>query len=257
MSTPRAPTTRPDWAAIALFFAVACGISVPLILWRDLNPASWRRSSIAPWLRPLLVGWGPAAGALAALAIRGRRHARTVTLTGTSPVGATLAVLVPVGILAWLAPARDASAPHLLGLVAGGHAFTYALGEELGWRGYLQDALRPLPPLRRYALLGTMWGVWHATTFAGTRPAAGMALRLAVFYLVLIGASAALGAATDRTRSVLVAAACHLFYTFPTMLGGRDRWLALGLLVPAVILLVHWWPGERHTTAEAGAAPTP
>lgn len=249
MSTSPDTAARPDWIGVAIYFVVACAISVPLILWRDLDPAGWRSSPIPSWLRPLIAGWGPAVGAVVAMAVRGRHHVRTITFAGTSHVGAALAVLLPIVILAAIAPASTTASPHLLGAVAGFHAFTYALGEELGWRGYLQDALRPLPPIGRYALLGTLWGIWHATTFAGNGSATTVVVRLALFYVVLVAASAGIGAAADRTRSVLVAAACHLFYTFPMMLGGRDRWLALGLLVPAVIVLVHWWPGERRAPA--------
>lgn len=38
------------------------------------------------------------------------------------------------------------------------------LGEELGWRGYLQGALRPLGRLRGYLLLAFLWEIWHFTS---------------------------------------------------------------------------------------------
>jgi membrane protease YdiL (CAAX protease family) len=37
-----------------------------------------------------------------------------------------------------------------------------AFGEELGWRGYLFEALRGVGFWRSSALVGLMWGVWHA-----------------------------------------------------------------------------------------------
>ncbi|GEK80040.1 CPBP family intramembrane glutamic endopeptidase [Agrococcus baldri] len=37
-----------------------------------------------------------------------------------------------------------------------------ALGEELGWRGFLQSALSPLGFWRMAMLSGVLWGVWHA-----------------------------------------------------------------------------------------------
>lgn len=37
-----------------------------------------------------------------------------------------------------------------------------ALGEELGWRGWLLPALRPLGTWPALALSGAIWGVWHA-----------------------------------------------------------------------------------------------
>lgn len=37
----------------------------------------------------------------------------------------------------------------------------FALGEELGWRGYLQHELRGLGFWTSSALIGLIWGVWH------------------------------------------------------------------------------------------------
>ena len=37
-----------------------------------------------------------------------------------------------------------------------------ALGEELGWRGYLYEALKGVGFWRASALVGVMWGMWHA-----------------------------------------------------------------------------------------------
>lgn len=38
----------------------------------------------------------------------------------------------------------------------------FALGEELGWRGLLQQELAPMGFLRASALIGLIWGLWHA-----------------------------------------------------------------------------------------------
>jgi membrane protease YdiL (CAAX protease family) len=38
----------------------------------------------------------------------------------------------------------------------------FAVGEELGWRGYLLVRLLPLGTLHAVLLTGTIWGVWHA-----------------------------------------------------------------------------------------------
>ena len=40
----------------------------------------------------------------------------------------------------------------------------FAFGEELGWRGFLWDRLRPYR-LRGQLLLGLIWGFWHALIF--------------------------------------------------------------------------------------------
>ena len=38
----------------------------------------------------------------------------------------------------------------------------FALGEELGWRGYLLPRLAPLGQSRAILLSGVIWGIWHA-----------------------------------------------------------------------------------------------
>lgn len=40
-------------------------------------------------------------------------------------------------------------------------AFASALGEEIGWRGYLHSKLLSLAPRVRYLLTGLIWSVWH------------------------------------------------------------------------------------------------
>lgn len=240
-----------DWRGIVIFCCVAGGISTPLLLWRDLDPVSWAASPIPGWLRPLLYGWGPGIAALITLRLRRHQHARTVTFVGTSALRSMLAVTIPIATLGVLAPAKSSPLPHLWGLVVGVHAVTYALGEELGWRGYLHDALRPLGRRRQVVLLGVIWGVWHATSFAGHGSVTEIAARLSVFYLVLIAASAAIGSATDRSHSVLVATACHLFHTLSNILTGPDRWIATGVLAATVFGLVHFWPTDG---SEPGAA---
>ncbi len=37
-----------------------------------------------------------------------------------------------------------------------------ALGEELGWRGFLLPSLLPLGQWRAILMSGLIWGVWHA-----------------------------------------------------------------------------------------------
>lgn len=37
-----------------------------------------------------------------------------------------------------------------------------ALGEEIGWRGWLHTALLPLGQVRAVVLTGVIWGLWHA-----------------------------------------------------------------------------------------------
>lgn len=39
----------------------------------------------------------------------------------------------------------------------------FALGEELGWRGYLYDLLKSKPLAIKTIIIGVVWGLWHAS----------------------------------------------------------------------------------------------
>ncbi|MBO3798859.1 MAG: CPBP family intramembrane metalloprotease [Candidatus Brockarchaeota archaeon] len=40
----------------------------------------------------------------------------------------------------------------------------FTLGEEIGWRGYLYDLLGSRPTVRTILAIGTIWGLWHASS---------------------------------------------------------------------------------------------
>lgn len=67
----------------------------------------------------------------------------------------------------------------------------FALGEELGWRGFLLPRLLPLGQPRAILLSGAIWGIWHAPAILQghnypTRPVAGVFLM--IVFSVLAGA---------------------------------------------------------------------
>ena len=112
-----------------------------------------------------------------------------------------------------------------------------ALGEETGWRGWLQSALEPLGPGRGIALTGTIWGLWHAPLivmgyeYGGRLPAvAGIAL----FTCLCAGLGTLLSWLRVRSGSVIPAAVTHgAFNTFavlPAMLVAPGDGLDLALV---------------------------
>lgn len=141
----------------------------------------------------------------------------------------------------------------------------FALGEEVGWRGWLLEALRPLGRLSALALIGACWGLWHTPLIvAGLTYGTGLnpVLAVALFCLGATLLGTVLTWLRIRGGSVLPAAITHGamniwggFTAFAYADDGADRlWLtavpgAVGMLVVGVIavaLLVRgdWRPPD-------------
>ena len=236
------------WAAVSVYFAVASAASWPLFWWRWSDPtsfSSWR----PPVPKHVLYMSGPA---LAALFCRVRfraTHVRTVTLVGTSVARSLAFWLVPAALLCAAYGSelsRDRGWERLLGLVTLG--FVATLGEEFGWRGFLQDALRPLPRVRRYVAIGILWELWHFTTRWGDGGVTGVVARVALAAAVLTLLSWVFGELVDRTRSVVVAVTLHAWFNLAfeaskALPGSPVRaWCALAASCIAWLWILRTWP---------------
>jgi len=94
----------------------------------------------------------------------------------------------------------------------------FTIGEELGWRGFLQDELKALGQKRSYLLIGLIWGVWHAPIILQgynypTNPYLGV-LWMIIFCVLL---SYILCWLKDRSGSVLAPTIAHASLNGPAM----------------------------------------
>lgn len=264
---------RVPWAAVATFLVVAYGAG-----WLVALPV-WRSGGLqSPMFVPLdlAVMTTPTLGALVAtlLVLRPRHPARFLGLTPVRPWRRTLgyAVLGFVGVqvlgalalaVAWVAgltpahllpgAASSLVTMQLLGLLIA----AAALGEEIGWRGFLLPALRPLGTWPALLLSGLAWGPWHAPllllgyNYGTTSP---VSLVLMSTTTVLIGVL--FGWLRMRSASVYPAALAHgalnassgtLLAAFgavgvaPSVLGWVG-WLLIVLTIGALVLArsFHW-----------------
>jgi hypothetical protein len=126
------------------------------------------------------------------------------------------------------------------------------LGEELGWRGFLQGALQPVGRMRGYLLLALMWEVWHFTSH--TKGAWDEVIsRLAIIVPAIVVITFALAFLTERTGSVVLATAVHEWIDLAVDPGGHFLWAGLAA-VPVRLWITWTWPKRNsepipHSTA--------
>ena len=144
-----------NWKSVMVYYVLACAMSWPFFWWRDLHRASWAAWDIPVYLKTSFIMWGPGLAALVCLYLFRRSHPRTVTFFGRSRAESAAFYVVPLLALAAVYMPEVGSRVALVGLIGAAGLFN-TLGEELGWRGFLQDALQSTSPAKRYILIGAM-----------------------------------------------------------------------------------------------------
>ena len=156
---------------------------------------------------------------------------------------AYLAPIVYAGVtyaLIWVTPASDVQAGIFGRLVAKWHFIPlFALGEEIGWRGFLVPRLGERFGLDGTALVsGAVWAVWHwpLILFAGYSGGAPSAYSLACFTVMVLGISYLFAWITLSSGSVWPAMLLH---------ASHNQWIQ-GFFDQATVDTgpTEWWTGE-------------
>ena len=151
---------RPNWRAIVTFYVLACALSWPFFWWRDVHTGSWKAFPLPEEIKDLT--WGPAVAALLVFWIMPATRRWAVSFFGPSWRRRSLLCRAdPVAFIGYRIHSGALSYKLLYYLMIGGVS---TLGEELGWRGFLQGSLRPLGRVRGYLLVALMWEMWHFTS---------------------------------------------------------------------------------------------
>jgi membrane protease YdiL (CAAX protease family) len=245
------------WIRVSLYYLIALAVGAMARFWWHTNdPAAPSQGPFALY-RHLLTAAGPFLGALAVWAAF--RPERRMRFGGTFPLMGWAMIAVPAAVMAAIGLANPfAIEPHLFGLHVGLWIAAYALLEETGWRGYLQDELRHRPALLRYAIVGLFWYGWHFSWLGGH----GAGSELANLAMI-VAASIGIGFVADRTRSILAAAAFHvigdvlgLAREFDTLIPSmHDRLIVVGICLASWLVMLRLWgmrdKRRRRTAAEA------
>jgi membrane protease YdiL (CAAX protease family) len=239
---------RVNWRAVLTFVVLACAWSWPLFWWRDMHSDSWMAWRIPMPLKNTLLMWGPGIAALVCSRLFRASHVRTTTLTGGVWQRSLAFYFLPLTALAIAGIRMQEMGPgivHAMVLALAVVGLINVLGEELGWRGFLQDALRPLPRPARYVLIGLIWAGWHFTNLFASREGAALWTYLAWYLPLTIALAAVIGEATDRSRAVLVAVTLHawvdLLWEFP----GTSTYVVFAASIPYWGWMLWTWPNRR------------
>ncbi|MBN4072601.1 CPBP family intramembrane metalloprotease [Crocinitomix catalasitica] len=189
--------------------------------------------------------WGPGIAAIIVLLLFRKKHPRTITFFGTSTIKSLAFWFLPLFALA--IPGIENSSginPHLYPvLILGLIGFLTILGEELGWRGFLQDALRPLPTIPKYLLIGFLWEIWHFTNRMSRGELPQVVIKVAIWVLALSVLSFIMGKATDKSKSVIVAVTIHAWVNLTAEHPNLWTFVVLGISI--LFWMVMLWTWDR------------
>ena len=229
-----------------------------------------------------LVMWCPGTVALA-LVLLGKARFRELGLMKTGGLHLTWGLLIPLvmtGPIYLLASAAGfcglapwALKGHLLGaLLMLPRGLGRALGEEIGWRGFLFPRLRSRFSFPMASLLsGLIWSVWHYAVIVqgGYLDSANVTLGfgLVLFTICTIGESFLYGWLRERSDSVWPAVCLHGVYNWFTqrvmefvLLPSEKSSLAVGelsigfALMGLILAALFWREPGRVTGALKGAS---
>ena len=261
---------HPVAAFVLLTFGISYLVGGPVLI-AGMSAIAPRAALLRAYLPRLLVVYGPALAALLlarladpggpALLLRRLLPSRTDLWVAA---GVLFASGIAAAIALRAAGVSSAEMSRTVGAHAGLLAAHFALqvavvavGEELGWRGWLLPQLAARTSRLRAALgTGAIWGVWHAPLLFSGLATAGM------FLLFVIGLSVLFTWLWTYARSglftVVVAHACvnaPLFFweQVSAGAGGSDErlgraWLVLQVMYTAAALVLvlarwTWWSG--------------
>jgi uncharacterized protein len=192
------------WLRIAIYYAIALGLSfLARFHWHRSDPTEASQGALGLWWH-LLSGLGPFVGALVIWTLF--RQAPRIRFGGTWPAMGAAMLAVPMVVMASIGIDNAFGVePHLFGAYVGIWIAVYALLEETGWRGYLQQEFGGRRALLRYSIVGLFWYAWHFS-FLGGGGLASEAANLGFIILASIG----IGFVADRTGSIFAAASFHV-----------------------------------------------
>lgn len=204
-------------AAIIVFYVIA-------VLFRFLAVKTELLNNVDnEYLKILLRGVGPAIAAMVVFVFF--KIPNTLSLKGNYKN-----IFVPFAVY-WILPAalisgvyyfQNGSFPIILMFTV----LLYGILEEIGWRGFLQEHLKPLPKIYSTLIIAVLWFIWHLNF--------DTSLQNIIFFGIIFFGTWGIGKIYDKTHSLFAVAGVHSLNNF------FRNGLHQTELILIVILLVIW-----------------
>lgn len=228
-----------NWKEVIVFYTVAVLVSAPFRLGLIDLDKSWPLPYGLSIFYHVLRGIGPAAGFAVMYFFFKSPGSRRFSFFGFNTTYSILAAsVIPLGLVVIGVKSQESPNPHYQGLITGLMLVLYSLGEEYGWRGYLQQALEPLKPIYRIILIATLWYLWHLNFLL---PGGSVQMHL-IHFLSLVLGSWGLLKISQSTYSVLFTSAVHLSFNIVSDVKAdlNGKLIVLGIAVLIWIVLVRF-----------------
>jgi len=198
---------------VIIYYVIAVALSMSFRV-PGLNPAWYinlQNYKFGWILVSLLRASGPLVGGIICIVIFRNKYERTITLTGKSLAISAIYFGAPVLLISILGVSDSGGEnSHSFGFLSGLTLIMYCLFEEIGWRGFLQDAMRGIPNPFRFILIGTLWYLWHLNFLSPDLHSFKFGLLVHLPSCIL--GSWIIGYLADKYKSIMVAAAIHSIF---------------------------------------------
>lgn len=231
-----------NYKPVIVFYVLACVFSWPFFFWRDVYTEDWNSIKLHYVIKTSLIMWGPGISAILCWFLFKGNVKKTTSFFGTSIIKSLLFWGIPLVALIVLGlKDNELEYSHIFPLQILIGSFIYTLGEELGWRGFLQDQLVDLPKWKRYLLIGVLWELWHFTTRTLSGSIIAGILRPLLFIIPLSALSFLYGESVNKSKSLVVAVTLHswlnIIFEFPQ----TNTYIVLSASIPFwIFMIVNW-----------------
>jgi len=230
-----------DWTYVALFSIIALALSYPVQTgYLDDIFNSFTKNTFLFGSSYLIAGCSTIIATIVVLIFH-KKLSKRITILGDDKIKNSLILILPLIAFSIIGLNND------FGINKSIYGFSFALintiyafAEEIGWRGYLQNALEGLNKNLKYIFIGVIWWIWHFrfdTQFD-----------LFIFPLICIGGGFLLGKLADESKSILPVVSMHTLIILTTNSGnfGKNEAIGTGIIILGWIVIENVWNRNKN-----------